>query len=758
MGIQGLLQFLKEASEPINVKQYKGQTVAVDTYCWLHKGAFACADKLAKGEPTDQYVAYCMKFVHMLLSHAVKPILVFDGCTLPSKKEVEKARREKRKANLQKGKQLLREGKLSEARDCFSRAVNITSEMAHNVIKAARSEGVDCIVAPYEADSQLAYLTKNGFAQAIITEDSDLLAFGCKKVILKMDKFGNGLEIDQARFGMCKQLGDVFTEEKFRYMCILSGCDYLPSIHGVGLAKASKLIKLANNPDIIKVIKKMGQYLKSNITVPDDYIDGFTRANNTFLYQLVFDPVKRKLVPLNPYEDGIDPKELQYAGPNIGDHMAFQIAVGNVDVNTLEKIDDYNPDSPQLAKLKSHSWNNRAPEYGSIWFRNYTPCANLSLEEKTKTEEKTSRGGLIIPSNKPPGKRPHEDGASELDLLSQYSFSQNKKPKKESDGHIENPNTSSPPTHVLQPLDDQVNTPEVKPKVRNRFATLLQRKNEQSGSVSVTGTRTLVAYLASSNKVMLVGSSQHAHVDFIRKFFCKPEMVSATSEEATTKNITPCEVSPKTEINEDTEKLCKKEQTPSPVSDSDTAQSNNASPARNPRNCFSWSGSLAQGSAKPQSLSPSLLSLRRFERTKHSADNNREGPQMSPTRCLSSTDQTDQAIAPCAKKTKLDVLEVDDCSSEDMDKSLESSPEFSLKDSPVHQTTFPERKPVPKVSGLLKSKSFDSRTGTKVKALAPAKASGLSSRAPTRAARNNENKPGLQATISDLWKNFSFTK
>lgn len=74
------------------------------------------------------------------------------------------------------------------------------------------------------------------------------------QVFLKIDKFGNGLEIDQARLGNCKQLGNVFTEEKFRYMCILSGCDYLPSIHGIGLVKACKLLKLANNPDIIKVI------------------------------------------------------------------------------------------------------------------------------------------------------------------------------------------------------------------------------------------------------------------------------------------------------------------------------------------------------------------------------------------------------------------------------------------------------------------------------------------------------------------------
>lgn len=41
-----------------------------------------------------RYVGFCMKFVNMLLTHGIKPILVFDGCTLPSKKEVEKSRRE----------------------------------------------------------------------------------------------------------------------------------------------------------------------------------------------------------------------------------------------------------------------------------------------------------------------------------------------------------------------------------------------------------------------------------------------------------------------------------------------------------------------------------------------------------------------------------------------------------------------------------------------------------------------------------------
>lgn len=41
--------------------------------------------------------------------------------------------------------------------------------------------GVVFIVAPYEADAQMAHLAKRGDVQLIITEDSDLLAYGCPR-------------------------------------------------------------------------------------------------------------------------------------------------------------------------------------------------------------------------------------------------------------------------------------------------------------------------------------------------------------------------------------------------------------------------------------------------------------------------------------------------------------------------------------------------------------------------------------------------
>lgn len=94
MGITGLLPFLKDAIEVVNLKQLEGCVVAVDTYCWIYKGAFGCAEQLALGQTADGHVKFVLKYVNKLLENNIKPIMVFDGCCLPSKKQTEAKRRE----------------------------------------------------------------------------------------------------------------------------------------------------------------------------------------------------------------------------------------------------------------------------------------------------------------------------------------------------------------------------------------------------------------------------------------------------------------------------------------------------------------------------------------------------------------------------------------------------------------------------------------------------------------------------------------
>ncbi len=170
MGITGLLPFLKNASRPVHMSDFKGSTVALDVYCFLHKGAFGCAEKLVRGQPTDGYITYVMKYVDMLLYNNIKPVLVFDGRNLPSKSATEAKRRENRAKYRKMAKDYLVAGKFREARECFQRCIDITPEMAREVIQACHERNIDCIVAPYEADAQLAFLAKSGLVDLIISE------------------------------------------------------------------------------------------------------------------------------------------------------------------------------------------------------------------------------------------------------------------------------------------------------------------------------------------------------------------------------------------------------------------------------------------------------------------------------------------------------------------------------------------------------------------------------------------------------------
>lgn len=49
-------------------------------------------------------------------------------------------------------------------------------------MKVLKQQNVSFIVAPYEADAQMTFLAVSKQVDAVITEDSDLIAFGCPRV------------------------------------------------------------------------------------------------------------------------------------------------------------------------------------------------------------------------------------------------------------------------------------------------------------------------------------------------------------------------------------------------------------------------------------------------------------------------------------------------------------------------------------------------------------------------------------------------
>lgn len=77
------------------------------------------------------------------------------------------------------------------------------------------------------------------------------------QIFFKMNSNGDGVLFDKTRIpkALGFQPNKEFNFSRFRWMCILSGCDYLPSIPGIGLGRAKKLIlEKAESEDIVEVL------------------------------------------------------------------------------------------------------------------------------------------------------------------------------------------------------------------------------------------------------------------------------------------------------------------------------------------------------------------------------------------------------------------------------------------------------------------------------------------------------------------------
>ncbi|XP_058453956.1 exonuclease 1-like [Malaya genurostris] len=436
MGITGLIPFLEKASNKTHLRDLRGQCVAIDSYCWLHKGAFACADKLARGDKTDSHIQYCLKYINLLLSHDIKPILVFDGRHLPAKAATEAKRRESRESSKKKAAELLRNGQIEEAKSYLRRCVDITHEMALQLIQECRKRNIDCVVAPHEADAQLAYLHRKGIAQAIVTEDSDLMLFGCSKVLFKLDLTGYGLLIESDKLYLamgCKE--EKYSFDKFRYMCILSGCDYIDSLPGIGLAKARKFVLMTEESDMRKALDKIPSYLNMrHLTISEEYKTNFLKADATFKHMVVYDPTNRTQIRLNdPDSFGTDLDLCCNAGTFLDNDTAFQLALGNIDPFSMKKLDNWHPDDPSWKATggQTADWKQTSiAKHVSIWKSNYvqrkpSPVKiqeNLTIRNVFKQSETVKRP---VPN---PDFENAEKNQSIDDVLELYGIKPNEQP------------------------------------------------------------------------------------------------------------------------------------------------------------------------------------------------------------------------------------------------------------------------------------------------------------------------------------------
>jgi exonuclease-1 len=327
--------------------------------------------------------------MRMLRHFGVEPVLVFDGDRLPAKSGEEAERRERRAARQAEGRAALARGDRAAAESAFQSAIDVTPAMAREVMDGLAAEGFAFVVAPYEADSQLAFLARTGAVDIIATEDSDLAAYAVPLVLFKLDQHGGAVELRIAdvlrsnagaaapaqddepaapsaepagggdvedaievddgddddedapvlatrpRSGKGRRGGGVplsfrrFDEDLFLSLCVLAGCDFLKSLPGIGFKRAHALcVRAGTAPRLLALLRR-----DTRLAAPPAYVAGFVRALLTFRHARVWDAAARAVRPLTPLPAELlaDDVSTAFLGPEVPDEEARGVAEGRLE-------------------------------------------------------------------------------------------------------------------------------------------------------------------------------------------------------------------------------------------------------------------------------------------------------------------------------------------------------------------------------------------------------------------------------------------
>ena len=237
--------------------EYKNKKIAIDISILLYQVVISVrntgSDLMnSKGEITSHILGLFNKTIK-LLENKIIPIYVFDGKPPDLKKKVLEMRKNIRK----KAEEKMSNAETEEEKiKYFKRSVSISKKQLDECRDLLDMMGIPYVNAPQEADSQCAWLAKNGFADAVLTEDMDILTFGSPKIVKNLTSVRkNPIEIDL--MGLKEKFG--WTQEQFIEICVLLGCDYTDNLSDI------YFLKIFHEFQKNKSIKIVLEKLKRNI-------------------------------------------------------------------------------------------------------------------------------------------------------------------------------------------------------------------------------------------------------------------------------------------------------------------------------------------------------------------------------------------------------------------------------------------------------------------------------------------------------------
>lgn len=226
MGIKRLNKYLLDinAIKIYNIDdyftKYQNSVIAIDVMLYANKYRFSC---------DNIYSAFINQIIHFLQNKII-PIYVIDGKAPLEKQEAIK-QRSNRKNKINEKIELLQTQINDDNKELILQKIeklnksnfNLDSSFINTLIQLFNIFNVPFIRATGEADILISDLYKKKIITSCLSEDTDLLTFGCKKIIKIYKKKIYEYDLDFILHKMN------INYNQFIEICILFGCDYLKS-------------------------------------------------------------------------------------------------------------------------------------------------------------------------------------------------------------------------------------------------------------------------------------------------------------------------------------------------------------------------------------------------------------------------------------------------------------------------------------------------------------------------------------------------
>ena len=298
MGIRDLLSLYKSLLTKQNISNFRGKTCAIDMMVWLYKGMYAMNNN---PNVKDIYLNFPLKMLTLLKENNINCIAVFDGNLLPAKIKEVQERINSKIANEILASKLREEGNIVKSNVVNNRSLNVSQVHINTLIYLLKKLNFKIIIAPYESDAQIAYLFHKNRIDFAITEDTDLIPYGVKRIAFKLNENGDfeylNLNINEIPNNILNNLNEdgkfmlYLNHLKLVQFCVMCGCDYIKSIKGLGMRTLIKLFKEVDSfEDIVKSVSSYGKYrFEEQNGDASLYLEQAKEACSVFYYQMIYD-------------------------------------------------------------------------------------------------------------------------------------------------------------------------------------------------------------------------------------------------------------------------------------------------------------------------------------------------------------------------------------------------------------------------------------------------------------------------------------